>query len=232
MVFIADTEDIKEKPVKQSQGNGLKFWAFLIGGFIIGFLWLMVLTNLPSMPIFNIADVPKFQADIRNVVFLITIFYFIALVADYWVKDKYNQWANRETSSIKIMESHLLIPKIREYAFLHYNLKLGDCMKIQGLMPHKEAGSIPTTRFFLFENVELNETGSYSIWVVNYVKIINIHLFKRFHVGSRDSNHKYWTGESRNEVHQSIAETTAGKRGKDIKNVSPEDEDNSMTEES
>jgi len=204
-------------------------YIFLIIGFFIVVLWLLLLTNLASVA--GITDLVTFKENIRLFVYLSTVFFILGIVFNYWVKDKYSEWASNETSSTKIVESHTLLPKIREYGLVHYNLCLGECLKIQGLMPYKEAGSVPPTRYFLFENIEYDEVAGHSIWVVNYFKTVNIHLFKRIHIG-RDSNQKYWTGEFRNEQHQGLIDTSATKKRKDAKNIEAEDENwNSATEE-
>jgi uncharacterized membrane protein SirB2 len=225
-VIIIAISNSTEKPEQKRKWTK---WIFLLGFVIVGIIALLAYSNLPIL--LNIQNPLQFQTNLQPFAIFCIIIYVLAFVLNFWLKDKYSEWTEKEGPAIKIMESHKIIPKIREYAYNHYNLKLGECIKIQGLMPHKEAGSAPTTRFFLFENIEYNEVNDYSMWVVNYFRIINIHLFKRFGAFGKDSGYKYWTGEYRNEQHQSIAETTAGKQKKEIENVREEHEDKSITEE-
>jgi len=216
------------KPKSSSKTNW-KFWFFLLGFLAIGFMFLMTFTNLAAAPFFHIDNPTQFQEDLRNPTILFIVVYVMALIGNFWVKNKRSEWNVTERNPIQVVESHTLFQKIRQYAKYHYSLQLGDCIKIQSLMIHKEAGSLPTTRFFLFENLDYGEVVGYSAWVVHYVRFVNIHLYKQYHLG-RDAEGKYWTGEYRNEQHQSIAETTAGKKMKDIKAIAPEDD--SMTDDS
>jgi hypothetical protein len=207
-----------------------KTLVFIIGAGILFLLFLLSFTQLPLLLNISAYQLSSFQTSIQSLFFLGVLFYGIVIIVNFWMKDKYEEWSETESSSIRIVESHLLLPKIREYARKHYNLNLGDCIKIQPLMPHKEAGSVPTSRFFLFENMEFCDVVGWSMWKVDFVRVVNIHLFKRYHLGV-DSYSKYWTGEFRNEQHQSIADTTASKKTKDVEHVKESSDNSSATEE-
>ncbi len=216
---------------KKPQKINWKFWIFLIAFILLGILWLLTFTNFAAMPIFKITNVPQFQDSIRGFTLFATLIFAIALIGNFWVKDKYSEWSEREGAAVKIVESHQIVPKIKEYASKYYNLKLGECIRIQGLMPHKEAGAVPTTRFFRFENIEYGTVTGYSDWIVHYFRTINIHLYKRYYI-SRDSQQRYWTGEFRNELHQKIVDTSATKKAREAQNIKPSNQDdNSITQD-
>jgi len=203
-------------------------YLIVFGVIILGILFLLGYSNLSQMWLSG-QELIVFQENFRFYTLVVAGVFVLIVVLNFWLKDKYEEWSETESLNTKIVESHTLFPKIREYARDYYSLQLGKCLRIQGLTPHKEAGSIPPTRFFLFENLEYGCVVSYSIWVVNYVKKVNIHLYKREWFG-RDSGDKYWTGESRVESSRKLVDTSAGLKEKDTKHFKDGNENSATIE--
>ena len=178
----------------------------LISGIIIGVLWLLVLTNLPLA--FGITNLAEYQRNLFNLPLLLTVAYVVAIVFIFYFKDKYSEWSTTEKNPIILVDSHTQYDLIKEIAKRYHGLFLGKCIRASPLMPYKEAGSLPTTRFFLFENTENGYVTGYSLWMQNYVRKITTHLMYR-NFNGRNSAMKFWYGELREEQHRGLAETTA-----------------------
>ena len=122
------------------------------------------------------------------------------------------------------------LDKIITIAKIYHGLQLGKCIRVSPLMPYKEAGSTPTSRFFLFQNIYAGVIVGESLWRQDYVRKITTHLMYNNYFG-RNSNHKYWYGEAREEAYRGIADTTASKKMKELKHLKNESfDEGSMTE--
>lgn len=220
-----------QQPVQQPKKTNWTFWIFFVIGLIIGLIWLLVFTKLGLfLNLTNDLNLTEFQKSLFNLALLLTIFYFLAIVGVFYFNSKKKEIEKKSKSPIIIYESDSQFDKIREKARYSYGLTLGNCVRNKPLAPHTEAGSASPTRSLLFENIENGFVSGYSRWVIHSFDWINIHLAERNYIG-RNSDYRYWDGEFRQQQHKGIADTSAGKKAKDITFIKSVDNEGSMTED-
>ena len=210
---------------KEGQKTNIGFWIALIIGITLVFLWILFFTNLSGLIIKNSAEIIAFQKTIFPFTIVSSIIYVSGLLAWFFFKDKFQELASQEGSPIILVDPHTQFDKIREIARKYYNYAiLGDCVKIRVLKAYTEFGAVPTTRFFLFENLgNGGRIKSYSIWKQNYVRKITTERY--YQEGNwRDTNYKFWTGEYRTEEYKTLGQAFAAKKKKDVKNIKTESE--------
>lgn len=218
---------------KEEKGLNIGFWIILIIGIILSFLWLLFFTNLPGLILKTPVEIKNFQNTIFAFTLVISMLFVAGLIVWFFFSDRFQKLASQEGSSVILVEPHTQFDKIRKIALENYGQRLGDCVKTSSLKRYTELGVVPSTRFFLFENIGIGDrVESYSMWKQNYIrKIVTERLYKE--INSRDTNYKFWTGEFRTEEYKTIGEAFAGKKKKNVKNIKTESEtssDGSATE--
>lgn len=233
VIKIADENESQEKlrPIRKTSWT---FWLFLAGALIVGLLWVLVLTPLPAIYFKSPIDVTTFQHNFFYLPVLLSVVYLAALIFQIYGKEMYREKLDAQKNPVILVDAHTQFDKIREIAKRDYGMQLGDCMRTSPLTPFKESGSIPTTRFFEFQNINYGQVVSHSLWYQNYVLKITTHLARRVFYG-RDTPMKFWHGEARDEEHRGIADTTASRKQRELGNTKLNDDEEeysgSLTEE-
>lgn len=210
---------------KEGQKTNIGFWFILLIGIILVFLWILFFTNLSGLILKTPAEIISFQKTIFPITLMFSLLYVSLLLAWTVFKDKFQKLVSQEGSPIILVDPHTQFDKIREIARKYYNYTiLGDCVKIRVLKAYTEFGAVPTTRFFLFENLgNGGRIKSYSIWKQNYVRKITTERY--YKEGDwRDTQYKFWTGEYRTEEYKTLGQAFAAKKKKDVKNIKTESE--------
>jgi hypothetical protein len=220
--------EIQQKPKQQGVlDNKIVVAAILI----IGFCWLLTYSNISTL-LFKVplAELPTFQADMMRISIILTIIFVTAMIFVFYLKDKLFEIRNKENNAIIQVDSHTQFPTIETIAKVEHGLILGRNVYTSPLMPYTEAGSVPTSRFFEFENLSNGQVIGHSLWRQDYVRKITTHLMYRDYFG-RVKYDKFRHGESRQERFRSIADTTASKKLKELRQIGVSEEEGSMTEE-
>lgn len=221
-------ETVQKKSEKSVLDNKLVIAAILI----IGFCWLLAYSNLATV-IFKtpINELPAFQENMFRIALILTIIFATAMIFVYYMKDKLFEFGRKETNAVILVDSHSQFPVIKTIAKMEHGLQLGNNVYCSPLMPYTEAGGVPTSRFFEFENLRNGIVVSHSLWRQDYVRKITTHLMYREFYG-RVKYDKYRHGEYRQENYRAISDTAAAKKSKEFSQMRMyEDNEGSMTEE-
>lgn len=217
----------KKEAIVQKKPTDWTFNILIIIALLIGFIWLLAFTNIGYYFNWLGGTESSFKETFWRIALVASIIFLAGLFLKFWGAAKYDEWRQKDSNVTHLVDSDSQFNLIYEKAKVSYGLQLGDCIRISPLMPYKEAGSVPASRFFLFENILFGRVQGYSLWRQDYIRKITTHLVDRNWVG-RNSSYKLWTGEYRSEEHRSIIDTSANKKQKDISVVQDE---GSMTEE-
>lgn len=174
------------------------------------------------------SNLSSFQQRIGPAVFIFTIIYLVASIANFYMRDKKLEWNKEEAGAIILKSDYERIIPIRTIAKEHYGMNLGKMVKSWPIQAYSQQQAISPVFFYLFENLNGGRKPSYSLWYEHYAKKITTHLASAEYFGFANKKH-FWTGEPKQEITAIDLTNSLGvKKGKEINAVETEPE-GSMT---